>query len=92
MELCVYYCSTGVDLFYYYCSTDPSSPNKDECCGWGWLPRIREGSGGGQASLTVWRPDLEARLCGRGAFEGFPRVNPVLWVGRRGRVQSPSDF
>ena len=20
------------------------SPNKDECCGWGWLPRIREGS------------------------------------------------
>ena len=23
---------------------NPSSPNKDECCGWGWLPRIREGS------------------------------------------------
>jgi len=51
---------------------NPSSPNKDECCGWGWLPRIREGSRGGQASLTVWRPDLEAMLCGRGAFEGVP--------------------
>ena len=23
---------------------NPSSPNKGECCGWGWLPRIREGS------------------------------------------------
>ena len=20
---------------------NPSSSNKDECCGWGWLPRIR---------------------------------------------------
>jgi hypothetical protein len=23
---------------------NPNSPNKDECCSWGWLPRIREGS------------------------------------------------
>ena len=21
---------------------NPSSPNKDECCGWGWLPRTQE--------------------------------------------------
>ena len=49
---------------------NPSSPNKDECCGRGWLTWIREGSGGGQASLTAWRSGLEVRLCGRGAFEG----------------------
>jgi len=28
-----------------------SSPNKDECCGWGWLPRIREGSQVGKPRL-----------------------------------------
>ena len=28
--------------FIVLAETKPS--NKDECCGWGWLPRIREGS------------------------------------------------
>jgi hypothetical protein len=55
---------------------NPSSPNKDECCGWGWLPRILEV---GKPRLRSGDHKAKRLSCvDEEPFRGFPRVTPVL--------------